>query len=220
MECTLHRQLKGRYGPEFGGRVEVPVGGFRIDAVAPDGTLIEVQTGALGPLRPKLERLLPTCEIRVVKPVVVRRRLIWRDRAGDEARGGRRSPWRGAMLDAFDDLIGLARVFPHANLEIDVLGVDVDEVRIARRRRPGFAVVDRELREVVAGVRLREAGDLWSLLPAGLGDDPFTSRHLADRIDRPLAIARRVAYCLLHAGAAEVVRKVGNQRVYARRSPA
>ena len=39
----------------------------------------------------------------------------------------RLSPKRGAMLDVFDDLIGLARVFPHPNLRIDVMEVAIDE---------------------------------------------------------------------------------------------
>ncbi|WP_435016817.1 hypothetical protein TA3x_004396 [Tundrisphaera sp. TA3] len=214
MECTLHRQLKGRYGPDIGGRVEVAVSGYRIDAVTPDGLLIEVQTGALGPLRPKLERLLPTSRVRVIKPVVVRRRLIWRDRSGATGPPGRRSPWRGTLLDAFDDLIGLVRIFPHANLEVDLLAVDIDEIRVARRKRPGFAVVDRSLREVRATARLREARDLWDLLPDGVAASPFTTRDLSDRLDRPIAFAQRVAYCLLHAGAARVSHKIGSHRVY------
>ena len=115
METSLHRQLKERYGPEAGGRLEVTLEGFRIDAVAADGALIEVQSGALGPL-------------------------------------------------------------------------------LAKLRRPG---------------------DLWSLLPAGL-PETFTTRELADRLGRPLPFAQRVAYCLRHAGAAEVVGKRGNHRVYLR----
>ena len=38
------------------------------------------------------------------------------------------------MLDAFDDLMGLARVFPHVNLAIDLLAVDVAAYYGARRR--------------------------------------------------------------------------------------
>ena len=66
----------------------------------------------------------------------------------------------------FDDLIGLARVFPHPNLRIDVLAVEIDEVRLARRRWPGYGVVDRRLREVVATYPLRTSDDLWELIPA------------------------------------------------------
>ena len=59
METSLHRQLKEQYGPAAGGRLEVVLEGFRIDAVAADGDLVEVQSGPLGPLRAKLGRLLP-----------------------------------------------------------------------------------------------------------------------------------------------------------------
>ena len=43
-------------------------------------------------------------------------------------------------MDAFDDLVGLAPVFPHPNLRVDVLAVAIDEVRVPRRRWPGYAV--------------------------------------------------------------------------------
>ena len=89
VEFTLHRQLKEPFGPVAGGRLEVIVDGFRIDAVAGDGVLIEVQSGSLGPLRPKLCRLLPLYRVRVVKPVIVSRRLIRRaGRTGPTSRHG------------------------------------------------------------------------------------------------------------------------------------
>ena len=215
MERSLHRQLKERYGPDIGGRAEVVLGEFRVDALGPDGRLIEIQAGPLGLLKRKLERLLPTREIGVVKPIVVARRVIRRDEPGGVDLRSRRSPRRGALLDAFDELIGLARIFPHSNLRIDLLAVDVDEIRVARRRRPGYAVVDRVLREVIETVPLKDGHDLWSLLPDDL-TDRFTTRELAEQIGRSVAFARRVAYCLRHCGAAEVVGKEGNQRIYAR----
>jgi hypothetical protein len=215
VERSLHRQLKERYGSMLGGRSEVVLGRFRVDAIAPDGRLIEVQSGPLGLLRGKLERLLPTREVVVVRPIVVARRLIRRDRPEGPDLDARRSPKRGAMLDAFDELVALARIFPHAHLGIDLLGVEVDEVRVPRRRRPGYLVVDRSLREVRETVRLRESADLWSLLPVDL-PGRFHTRDLADRLGRPLAFAQRVAYCLRLGGAVEVVEKRGNHRVYAR----
>ncbi len=215
MERSLHRQLKQRYGPEVGGRSEVVVGDFRIDAIAPDGRLIEIQAGPLGRLRGKLGRLLPSCAVGVVKPVVVGRRIVRRDRRTGAELGARRSPKRGSVVDVFDELVALARIFPDPNLRLDVLAVEVDEVRVARRRRPGYEVVDQILTGIVRAVRLREGDDLWALLPAGL-PARFTTAELAESLDRPVDFARRVAYCLLHAGAAEVVAKAGNRQVYAR----
>jgi hypothetical protein len=215
VERSLHRQLKERYGPEIGGRSEVVIGDFRVDAQSPDGRLIEIQSGPLGLLKRKLERLLPTSQIGVVKPIVVGRRVVCRDEPDGIDRKPRRSPKRGALLDAFDELVGLACLFPHANLTIDLLAVEVDELRVARRRRPGYSVVDRVLRDVVQTVQLKEGHDLWSLLPEDLPDE-FTTRDLAARIGRSAEFARRVAYCLRESGAAEVVGKEGNRRIYAR----
>lgn len=215
METALHRALKARFGPEAGGRCEVSLGGFRIDAVDPDGSLVEVQSGALGPLRGKLARLLREHRVRVVKPVVVARRIVRRARRDGPDASARTSPKRGAVLDVFDDLVGLIALYPHANLRIDVIEVRIDEIRVPRRRRPGFAVVDRFLRESGSTVSLRVAGDLRRLIPDP-PPDRFTTADLAEAIDRPMPFAQRVAYCLRLAGAARPVGKLGNRIVYER----
>ena len=217
METSLHRQLKERYA--CGGRTEVPHQGFRIDAVTDAGMLVEVQSGALAPLRKKLPRLLSDSRIHVIKPIVVARRVVRRARLDSEDLSARFSPKKARPFDIFDDLIGLVQVFPHPNLEIEVLSVEIDEVRVPRRRRPGFAVVDRSLRMVSGSVSLNVAADLWDLLPCpSLWHEPFTTRDLSERLERSHAFAQRVAYCLRHSGAALAVGKRGNLRVY-QRSP-
>ncbi len=214
MESSLHRQLKERYGPAAGGRLEVALEGFRIDAVGADGLLVEVQSGPLGPLQQKLRRLLPAHCVRVIKPVVTRRRLIRRARRDGVDLSVRLSPRRGALVDVFDDLVGLAPLLPHPNLTLDVVAVEIDEVRLVHRRnRRGYSVLDRRLNAVVATVRLDRGYDLWGLLPGALFG-PFTTRDLATHLRRPLAFAQRVAYCLHRAGAVVIIGKQGNRRVY------
>lgn len=217
MERSLHRQLKERYGPEVGGRMEVTLGDFRVDAVAPDGRLIEIQSAPLGLLKRKLASLLPSRSVGVVKPMIVGRRVIRRASPAGADLGARRSPWRGSLIDAFEELVGLAHLFPHANLTIDLLAVEVDEIRVHRRRRPGYSVVDRVLKDVVETTSLKDADDLWSLLPRDL-PDRFTTKDLAERIGRPLHFAQKVGYCLRQSGAAGVVAKVGNLLVYERQA--
>jgi hypothetical protein len=215
VETSLHRQLKERYGRAADGRVEVALEGFRIDAIDADGALVEVQSGPLGPLQPKLRRLLPAHRVRVIKPVILRRRLIRRERRGGADRSARLSPRRGALIDVFDDLVGLARLLPHPNLDVDVLAVDIDEIRLPRRRWPGYRVLDRRLSAIVETIPLRQGQDLWTLLPDP-PPCPFTTRDLAARLERPLDFAQRVAYCLHYAGAVTVVGKQGNSWIYAR----
>ena len=155
MERSLHRQLKERYGPGVGGESEVTLDGFRIDAVTPSGRLIEIQTSPLGLLKRKLAILLPHHEVCVVKPVVVARRIIRRQTASGEDLSSRRSPKRDALIDVFDELVGLAHLFPHPNLTIELTAVEIDEIRIIRTRRPGFSVFDRSLTEMLGVVLLR-----------------------------------------------------------------
>ena len=149
----------------------------------------------------------------MVKPVVVARRVVRRARRDGADLSARLSPKRGESLDVFDDLVGLARLFPHPNLAIDVLAVEIDEVRVGRRRRPGYAVVDRAL---------REAGRVIS---PGRGPRPLAAparrpaRSVHDRrpgrAPRPTARVRPAGRLLpATSGAAVAVGKVGNRIVY------
>jgi hypothetical protein len=217
MEMSLHRSLKERYATGGDGRSEVAVGRFRVDAVDDMGRLIEVQSGPLGPLVGKLRRLLPDHRMRIVKPVVLARHVVRRSRRDGPDLSSRRSPKRGALLDVFDDLIGVVRLFPHSNLDIEVLGVTIDEVRVPRRRRPGYTIADRRLGAIHETTSLVNASDLWALLPSSFdGRQPFTTFDLALQIDRPVWFLQRIAYCLRLTGAARVVGKSGNRLIYLR----
>ncbi|MGC8640374.1 MAG: hypothetical protein ACP5XB_10920 [Isosphaeraceae bacterium] len=216
METSLHRALKVHYGTGSGGQSEVVLKGFRVDAVGETGLLVEIQSGALGPLRTKLRKLLPDHQVQVVKPVPIQRRVIRRARPDGPNLSARRSPRRGAILDIFEDLVGLAQILADPNLVIEILGVAIDEVRVPRRRRPGYRIADRSLIEVLDRRKIERPADLWTLLPGGYDwTEPFTTADIARRIDRPLWFAQRVAYCLRLSGAALIVGKRGNQRVYA-----
>lgn len=212
METSLHRALEPRYASATGGRSEVTLEGFRIDAVDETGLLVEVQSGPLGPLRSKLVRLLPHHRIRVVKPIVVAKRVVRRSRAEGPDLSARRSPKRGSAIDVFEELVGLARIFPNPNLAIEVLEVSIDEIRIPRRRWPGYRIVDRCLTRSLGASVLERSSDLWNLLPGEHDwNEPFTTSDIASRTDRPLWFAQRVAYCLRHSGAVLSVGKKGTR---------
>jgi len=217
VETSLHRALKQRYASATGGRSEVVLKGFRIDAVEESGQLVEVQSGPFGPLRSKLLRLLPDHRIRVVKPIVVEKRVVRRSRAEGPDISARRSPKRGSTIDVFEDLVGLAHIFPNPNLTLEILPVLIDEIRVPRRRRPGYKIVDRCLTGSLGKNVLERPQDLWDLLP-GHHDwaQPFTTAEIANRIDRPLWLAQRVAYCLRLSGEVHPIGKRGNHRIYVR----
>jgi hypothetical protein len=215
METSLHRTLKEQYGSGSGGRSEVVLKGFRVDALRDTGLVVEIQSGALGPLRSKLHRLLPEHQVQVVKPVTIQRRLIRRARVDGPDLSARRSPKRGAIVDVFEDLVGLAKLLPDPNLILEVLSVAIDEVRIPRRRWPGYQIADRCLIKILERRQIQSPTDLWTLLPDGHDwTAPFTTADIARRIDRPLWFAQRVGYCLRLSGAATIVGKRGNHRLY------
>ena len=80
METTLHRELKAAYAPGEA-QVEVPLGSYRIDVVH-DGTLVEIQHGSLAAIRDKVRELVKRHRVLVVKPIVVRRRLVKLNKKG------------------------------------------------------------------------------------------------------------------------------------------
>ena len=217
MESSIHQQLKNRFGQESGGQSEVWVDGYRIDAIDPSGILIEVQAAPLSALRRKLAFLLKEHVIRVIKPIAIGRWITRREKLKGPDLPTRRSPYRGELRDAFDDLVGIAKIFPHPNLTVELLGVHVEEIRLTHKRKRRDRVVDRRLLDVVSSTPLRVADDLWQLLPEPF-ETPFTTLDCAHALGRPVAFAQRVAYCLRMAGAIESVGFRQRRRVYGRRS--
>src|SRR5689334_19994985 len=111
METSLHRSLKQFYATE-GSAIEVKLGRYRIDVVR-GGELVEIQHGSLAAIRDKIATLAAEHDVRVVKPIVVRKTLIKRAKRDGKIVDRRTSPKRGMLVDLFDELIYFRRVFPH-----------------------------------------------------------------------------------------------------------
>ena len=218
METSLHRQLKQSYAA--GGAMEVVMGAYRIDAVG-DGELIEVQHGSLSAIRPKVQQLLRRYAVRVVKPIVVRKRIIRQMRPDGPVSSRRLSPRRGSMLELFDELVYFTKVFPHPRLVVDVPLVEVEEWRLPpvksqrwRRRKPKHRVKDLVLTDIVEQQEFRTPGDLLRLLDIDQLSGTFDTAELALRLDRPRWVAQRIAYVLRETGAACVTGRRGNTLLY------
>jgi hypothetical protein len=195
-EGPLHSALKAILA-QPGDRLEVQVSRFVIDIVRANGELVEVQTGAFGPLAAKLDALLDLHRIRIVHPVAEDRRIVRVDERG-EVVSIRRSPKRGSVIEVFDKLVAFPSLLTHPNLTVEVMLLREDHIRAARaqtvRRRtrdPG----ERQLQDVVSRVELRGAHDVLRALPP-LPDEPFSTRDLASILECSLLLAQRTAYCL------------------------
>jgi hypothetical protein len=209
METSLHRQLKEQYAREPD-QLEVACEGYRIDAVR-GKELIEIQHGSLAAIRDKIAALLEKHRVRVVKPIVARKNLIKLDKRGGEVSDRRLSPKRGQLLDLFDELVYFTRVFPHRRLTLEVVLVEIEELRYPghgrrrRRRENDFQVEDQRLLGIVDKHCFRTLGDLRSMLPKDL-PAKFHTGHLAEFLD----VQRET-------GAIHPVGKQGNALLYSRR---
>lgn len=221
METSLHRQLKSHYARP-GARIEERVGRFRIDVVY-RGELIEIQHSSLSAFRDKIAALLTEHRVRIVKPIVASKYLLKQKCEGGELVSRRRSPKQGTLLDIFDELVHFTRVYPHPRLTLEVVLIDIEELRFpghGRRRRwrkNDHEVEDQRLVEVLSVTRFRTAADLCRLLPPKL-PKPFHTGHIAAGLGVERWIAQRMAYCLRKIGAIETVGKERGAWLY-KRSP-
>ena len=212
METSLHRELKARYLTE-GALVEQRVGRYRIDVLQPN-RLVEIQLASLSAIRDKIAALAKDHDVLLVKPIVARKHLVKRKRAGGRVVSRRASPKRGTVLDLFEELVHCTRVFPHPRLTLEVLLVEIEEWRYPghgrrRWRRPGdFVIEDQRLVDVVSIHQFKSASDLCRLLPRGL-PRPFHTGQLSEGLGVQRWIAQRMAYCLRECGA---IQSVGKER--------
>jgi hypothetical protein len=198
-----------------GDRLEVPIGRFVIDVVRADGELVEVQTGAFGPLGPKLDALLDEHRVRIVHPIASTRRIVRVDEQG-QVLSMRRSAKHGSFIEVFDKLVAFPWLLTHPNLSIEVLLLDEDHIRGARpvavRRRtrdPG----ERRMREVLGRVELLGVDDIVCALPP-LPTEPFSTRELATALGCSMLLAQRTAYCLRAVNILAAAGKRGHAPLY------
>ncbi|QDT58810.1 hypothetical protein SV7mr_13110 [Stieleria bergensis] len=211
METSLHQQLKLHYAGEAA-NTEVVMGDYRIDAVR-DDELIEVQCASLSAINRKIAKLVKDNTVRVVKPVTIRTRIAKKKSAKAQVHQRRYSPKRGDVLDVFDDLIYFTRVFPHRNLILELVLVDVQQVRVPSRRRRSwqndYCVVDVQLEKIHRSITLRKASQLFDLIGLNKDQDSFTTIDIAQATGQPRWMAQKIAYVLKHTNA---ITQVGRKK--------
>lgn len=179
-ERTLHAVLKRYYEP-FEGSREVKLGRYIADIFGEDG-VIEIQTGSLYALRPKLSEFLQVTPVTVVYPMTARRKLIWVDaKSGERTEGGVARRFR--PIDVFGELWKLEPFLDHPNFRLHLLMVDVDEYRSfsgydKRGRRRRGERLDRVPNAILEEYHLERPEDYAALCPENLPDE-FGSTEFA-----------------------------------------
>lgn len=220
LETSLHQQLKSLYATDDS-KTEVVFRGFRIDAISEDGELIEIQHASLGALRDKTRELLAPRSrnrLRIVKPIIRRKKLTTVCPTTGEVLRSRMSPKSCDWLEIFMDLVHFSTVFPHKRLKLEVLLVDCEETRVdrqaKRRRGKNYKSLDISLLEVGPSIELGSLSDLLNRLPLEQLPCPFDTSHIAGALQKPRWFAQKVAYCLRQMNAIEIAGKQGNAVLY------
>ncbi len=217
-EGPLHLALKGYYAGD-GSAMEVPVGNYVADVRGADEILYEIQTGGFSGLGRKLEALLESHRVVLVHPIAQVRFIVKQTLDDDVPPTRRRSPKRGSVANILDSLVSIPTLLNHENFELEVVMTEEEEVRVPNPhgswRRRGWKTASRRLLEIREQHRFTSAQDLLGLVPGEL-PEVFTTADLAVAMDKPRALAQKLAYCLRQAGVITMCGKVGNALEYQR----
>ena len=216
-EKPLHESLK-RWYAEPGDLLETRVEGFVVDIVH-GSLLVEIQTAHFGAIRRKLERLLPSNQIRLVYPIAQEKWITKSSLDGPGQPIRRKSPRRGSFASVFNELVSIPTIPLHPNFSLELLLIQEEEIRrydgVRGWRKRGWVTHERRLVSVLDRRVLRSSADLAALLPATLPDE-FTTADMAAGLKQPQRLAQRMAYCLRRIGCINAVGKRSNSVVYTR----
>jgi hypothetical protein len=208
-ESDLHAALKRHYARPSD-QIEVAVGGYVIDIVR-GGELIEIQTHNFAALKRKLLQLLETHRVRLIYPIAQAKWITRVKADGQTLIGRRKSPRRGALEDVFVELVSLPELMAHPNFTLEVPLIHEEEVRCLRAGRKRYRarewrVCNRRLLNVIESFEFAAPSDFQRFIPTDL-TAPFTSRELANALQRPDYFAHKITYCLRKMGVLTVVGK-------------
>ncbi len=216
-EYSLHEQLKA-YLAKPGDRLEALVEGKVIDLVRASGELVEVQTGHLGQLKPKVLALAAKgYKVRIVYPVSVERELRRLDPSTGEILSIRKSPKRGDDYSLFDELLHAPELIASHNVIFENLFVKTAETKTRDGKgswwRKGDSTIDRELVAVLSSRVFRTKPQWLALIPKAL-PPPWTSAALGEAIGIGSVRARKILYCYCRAGLIAETAKNGRSKSY------
>lgn len=179
-ERSLHAVLKYWFAPDDALH-ERKVGRYVADVF--DGRqIVEIQTGSVYRLQPKLEAFLSEYPVMVVLPLARRKTLAWIDPESGETSRPRRSPKVGRPGDALPELYSLLPWLEHPRLTVALVMLDIAEFRTqdgwGNGGKRGSHRTERIPEALGETLVLSRCADLKQLLPEGL-PTPFTSADFA-----------------------------------------
>ena len=128
-EKSLHAVLKRYYQPEVSFH-ERKTGSMTVDAILPDGSMLEVQTRNFSSLRKKLPVLLSWGRVQLAAPVVQRKWVCWVHPETGEVISRRRSPKLYHPIDLSRELYAIRGFLAHPHLTLRIPLLEAEEYRL------------------------------------------------------------------------------------------
>ena len=214
-ESSLHASLKQIY-KEPGDMVEKSIGKYVIDIVR-QNLLIEVQTKNFSAIRRKLENLLKNNRVLLIHPVIKDKWISYLKPNDVSLNQKRKSPQHGSFFNIFKELIYIPDLLSNWNLIIEVLLIQVDEIRIKDNigswRRNGSSIYDHKLLKILDRRIISNPEQLLRLIPLGL-EKPFTNRTLSESLNISIRLAQMITYTLRKMNLLIVVGKKSNSYLF------
>lgn len=200
-ESSLHKKFKIAAAEKYGAQTEQSVGQYICDALAPDGTITEIQTGSFAHIRAKLADVLKTHRVRLIYPLITSVRLEYRDEDGRLV-SRRKSPVKRGIYHIFDELTALYTVLPHPNFSFEAVETSAVKIRIKtaepvqsankrRRRKKDWLASDTDIETIGASRVFYSARDYLKLLPKNLMRD-FRAKDVRALIEEPAVSSRQI----------------------------
>ena len=228
-ETHLHKTLKTIYALEIpGSRQEIAVGKYIADIITPDGDIIEIQTGSLSHLAPKIKDFTKNGRnVRIVYPLAVQKYIETASPDGKTRR--RKSPVKKNLYSTFKELTSLCPLLTDRMITLEVIETVITE----ERKETDEAVQSKNGRRrfrknwIKTGKRLESAGkkhvfcgkESYKALMPEKTDDTFTFpdffiglREIEKNVKEEEA--RIFLWCLCRMGIVEKGEKKGRLNTY------
>ncbi len=177
-ESQLHQSLKKLYSFKYNGIMEKELCGKICDIITADGSIIEIQTGNLSKLVPKLEIFLPDYPFHIVYPILTTKYIETRNTEG-ETISLRRSPKKQSIFSIFRELSGITKYLGTPHLTLEIPEISATEIRIqtefpvqlpnkSRRFKKNWYKTDKYLNEIFQIHTFYTPTDYLQLLPTDL----------------------------------------------------
>lgn len=213
-EGTLHLVLKN-YISANSDNQEIKYGKKIIDVFL-DGRAYEVQTRNFSSLKNKLSEFLPAMPVTVIYPVIRKKRICWIDPKSGEATEYHTSPKRENVYSVFNELVYIKDYLSDKNISFCIFELAADETKLLSgrshdRKKYGALRLNRIPKELYGIELFESAADFLRLLPDAT---EFTVNSVAKHAKISTSLARKMIYCLCHAGVINFERTEGRTKVY------